>query len=141
VSTLVREYLEPKMRVANTLGHTLRLIPYNNGVFEAGISDPDNLNIGEDEVRKYTAYVQKKPKYNHIEMNIKIVTSLCIEVLKDAPEWKMERERMAYTRQLQNSGVWVRILEKKSTQYQPALVLIGADPNDDRKEIKSELLK
>ena len=30
---------------------------------------------------------------------------------------------------------------KKSTQYQPALVLIGADPNDDRKEIKRELLK
>jgi len=69
------------------------------------------------------------------------VTSLRIEVLKDAPEWKMTRERMAYTRQLQNSGVWVRIVDKKSTQYQPALVLIGADPNDDRKAIKKELLK
>ena len=35
VSTLVREYLEPIMRVANTLGHMLRLIPYTNVVFEA----------------------------------------------------------------------------------------------------------
>ena len=110
-------------------------------MFEAGISDPDNLNIGEDKVRKYTGYVRKKPKYNHIEMNIKIMTSLCIKVLKDAPEWKMKRERMAYTRQLQNSGVWMRIVDKKSTQYQPSLVLIGADPNDDRKAIKKELLK
>ena len=32
-------------------------------------------------------------------------------------------------------------MDKRNTQFQPALVLIGADPNDDRMEIKNELLK
>ena len=32
-------------------------------------------------------------------------------------------------------------MDKRNTQVQPALVLIGADPNNNRMEIKNELLK
>ena len=35
----------------------------------------------------------------------------------------------------------MRIMDKRNTQFQPALVLVGADLNNHRAEIKRELLK
>ena len=35
----------------------------------------------------------------------------------------------------------MRITDKRSTQFQPALVLVGSDQKNDREEIKCELLK
>ena len=45
-------------------------------------------------------------------------------------------EREAHIRYLKIKKKWVRIMDKRNTQFQPALVVIGADPNDDRMEIK-----
>ena len=70
-------------------------------------------------------------------MKIKIVTSLKMEFLKDAAEWRLLREREAHSRYLKLNKIWVRIMDKRNTQFQPALLLIGADPNDDRMEIKN----
>ena len=72
--------------VTGKLGQTLRLIPYVNGVFEAGISEVERLELNEDNEWKYIRFAKRKPKYNHIEMKIKIVTSLRMRLLKDASE-------------------------------------------------------
>ena len=87
--TLLQEYLEPLFAVTGKLGHTFRLIPYVNGVFEAGISEVEKLEMNEEDERKYIGFAKRKPKYNHIEMKIKIVTSLKMEFLRDASEWRM----------------------------------------------------
>ena len=73
------------------MGHTLRLIPYTNGVFEVGINEVENLELSEDDERKYIGFAKRKPKYNHIEMKIKIITSLKMELLKDSAEWRLSR--------------------------------------------------
>ena len=41
---------------------------------------------------------------------------------------------------LKQARIWARIFNKKSIEYLPAIVLVGSDPSDDRKEIKKELL-
>ena len=74
--TLLRKYLEPLFAVKGKLGHTLRLIPYANGVFEAGISDVERLDLSNEDEQKYIKFAKRKPKYNHIEMKIKIIKSL-----------------------------------------------------------------
>ena len=129
---LLKEYLEPLLSVTGKLGHTLRLIPYVNGVFETGISEVEKLELNEEDERKYIGFAKRKPKYNHIEMKIKIITSLKMEFLRNAAEWRLLREIEAYSRYLKLNKIWVRIMDKRNTQFQPALVLIGADPNDDR---------
>ena len=42
---------------------------------------------------------------------------------------------------LKQARIWARIVNKKSIEYLPAIVLVGVDPSDDRKEIKKELLQ
>ena len=64
-----------------------------------------------------------------------------MEFLRDATEWRLSREREAHSRYLKLKNIWVRIIHKRNTQFQPALVVIGADPNDDKVEIKKELIK
>ena len=39
----------------------------------------ENLNLSEDDEQKYIGFAKRKPKYNHIEMKIKIITSLKME--------------------------------------------------------------
>ena len=51
-TTLLKEYLEPIFTVTGKLGHTLRLIPYVNGVFESGISEVEKLELSEEDERK-----------------------------------------------------------------------------------------
>ena len=92
--------------------------------------------MSEDDERKYVGFAKRKPKYNHIEMKIKIITSLKMEFLRYATEWRLSREREAQSRYLKHNKIWVRIMDKRNTQFQPALVVVGADPNDDRMEIK-----
>ena len=99
-STLLKEYLEPLFAVTGKLGHTLQLIPYVNGVFEAGINEAENLDLSEDDEWKYIVFAKRKPKYNHIEMKVKIITSLKMEFLKDAAEWRRSREREVHSRYL-----------------------------------------
>ena len=48
----------------------------------------------------------------------------------------MTREREQNIKLLKQARIWARIVNKKSIEYLPALVLVGADPSDDRKEIK-----
>ena len=99
-TTLLKEYLDPLFAVTGKLGHKLRLIPYANGVFEGGINDAEYLNLNEDDERKYIGFAKRKPKYNHIEMKIKIITSLKMEFLKDTAEWRLSREREVHSRYL-----------------------------------------
>ena len=54
---------------------------------------------------------------------------------------RVARERAMHLRNMLESKIWAQILDKKSIQHLPAVVLIGADPNDDRDEIKKEILK
>ena len=64
-----------------------------------------------------------------------------MEFLKDTAEWRLSREREVHSRYLKQNNIWVRILDKRNIPFQPALAVIGADPNDDRMEIKSEILR
>ena len=98
--TLLKEYLDPLFAVTGKLGHTLRLIPYINGVLEVGINEVENLDLSEDDERKYIGFAKRKPKYNHIEMKVKIITSLKMDFLKDAAEWRLSREREVHSRYL-----------------------------------------
>ena len=50
--TLLREYLKPLFVVTGKLGHTLRLITYANGVFEAGISDVERIYLSDEDEQK-----------------------------------------------------------------------------------------
>ena len=54
--------------------------------------------MSKDDERKYIGFAKRKPKYNHIEMKIKIITSLKMEFLKDAAEWRLSREREVHSR-------------------------------------------
>ena len=42
---------------------------------------------------------------------------------------------------MRETKIWAQILHKRFIPYLLAVMLIGADPNDDREDIKSELLK
>ena len=74
-------------------------------------------------------------------MKVKIITSLKMEFLKDAAEWRLSREREVHSRYLKQNNIWVRIMDKRNIPFQPALAVIGANPNDDRMEIKNEILR
>ena len=112
---LLREYLELLFAVTGKLEHTFWLIPYVNGVFEAGVSKVSKLELNEEDERKYIGFAKRKPKYNHIEMKIKIVTSLKMEFLKETAEWRFSRERKAHSRYLKLNKIWDRIIDKKHT--------------------------
>ena len=114
------------------LGHTLRLIPYANGVFENGINELSKLDLNEEDEQKYIGFAKRKPKFNHVEIKIKVISSLRFESLKDGGFWRLQKEREIHMRYLRNNGIWVKIVEKRNNQLQPATMLIGADPNDDR---------
>ena len=60
-TTLLKEYLDPLFAVTGKLGHTLWLIPYANGVFEFGINEVENLNLSEDDQRKYIGFAKRNP--------------------------------------------------------------------------------
>ena len=53
----------------------------------------------------------------------------------------MAKEKAMRLRHMWESKIWAQILEKKSIQHLQAVALIGADPNDNRDEIKKEILK
>ena len=42
---------------------------------------------------------------------------------------------------VRQARLWVKKVNKKSIEYLPAIVLVGADPSDNKKEIKKELLR
>ena len=73
--TLLREYAETLFGIVDKMGHTIHLIPYLGGTFEHGISDMAKLELK----KKYIGSVVRKPKFNHIEIKIRIVTSLKLE--------------------------------------------------------------
>ena len=53
----------------------------------------------------------------------------------------MTREREQHIKLLKQAIIWDRIVNKKSIEYLPEIVLVSADPSHDRKEIKKELLQ
>ena len=69
--------------IVDKMGHTIRLIPYVDGIFATGISESSKLALSKEEERRYIYHIQRKPKLNHVAMKIKIVTSLKLEFLKD----------------------------------------------------------
>ena len=73
------------------MGHTIRLIPYLGCKFEHGISDMAKLELKEEEEKKYIGSVVRKPKFNHIEIKIRIVTSLKLEKLREPGDWRVTR--------------------------------------------------
>ena len=95
----------------------------------------------EQEERIYIRSLGRKPQFNHVKMKIRIVTSLRLEVFKEVGDWRFAKERAIHLRNMRESKIWAQILGKRSIQYLPAVVLIGADPNDDREVIKREILK
>ena len=123
------------------MGHTIRRITYANGVFEHGIDEPSKLDLNEEDEWKYIVFARIKPKFNHMEINIKVISSMRMESFKDGGDWRVPKEREIHTRYLRNNRIWAMFLEKRKTQFHHAVMLIGADPNDDRKEIKKELFK
>ena len=63
-----------------------------------------------------------------------------MEKLREPRNWRVTREREQHIKLLKQARIWARIVNNKSIEYLPAIVLVGADPSDDRKEIKKELL-
>ena len=45
------------------------------------------------------------------------------------------------TKFLKQTRLWDKKNDKRSIEYLPAIVLVGADPSNNRREIKKELLK
>ena len=66
---------------------------------------------------------------------------LKLEKLREPGDWRVTREREQHIKLLKQARIWARIVNKKSIGYLPAIVLVGADPSDDRKELKKELLQ
>ena len=99
------------------MGNTLRLIPYVNRVFEAGIIEVKKLELSEKDEKKYIGLAKRKPKYNHIEMKIKIITSLKMEFLRDETEWRLSREREGHSRYLKINNIWVKIWTKVTHSF------------------------
>ena len=64
-----------------------------------------------------------------------------MEKSRDPRDWRVTREREQHIKLLKQARIWAKIVNKKSIEYLPAIVLVGADPSDDRKEIKKELLQ
>ena len=77
--TLLREYMEVLVKVIDPMGHTIRLVSYNNGEFATGISDASSIALIEEEDRIYIDRPERKPKFNHVTMKIIIVLSLKLE--------------------------------------------------------------
>ena len=73
------------------MGHTIRLIPYVGGTFDYGISDMAKLDLREEEEKKYIGSVVRKPRFNHIEIKIRIITSLKLEKLREPGDWRVTR--------------------------------------------------
>ena len=139
--TLVREYMEALIRVIDSMGHTICLIPYEKGDFETGISDASCMALLEQEEGIYIKDLGRKPQFNHITVKVKIVTSLKLEVLKEPGDWRFAKERAIHLINMWETKIWAQILHKRFIPYLSAVMLIGADPNDDREDIKKELLK
>ena len=139
--TLLREYAETLFSIVDKMGHTIHLIPYVEGTFEYEISDMAKLDLKEEEEKKYIGSVVRKPRFNHIEIKIRIVTLLKLEKLREPGDWRVTREREQHIKLLKQARIWAKIVNKKSIEYLPAIVLVGADPSDDRKELKKEVLQ
>ena len=91
--TLLREYMEALIRIVDPMGHTIRLIPYVNGDFATGIYDASGMASLLEEEKNYIYHTERKPKFNHVKMKIRIVTSLKLELLRDPGDMRMARER------------------------------------------------
>ena len=75
---LVQEYMEALIKVIDSMDHTIRLIPYENGEFETGISDASSMALTEQEERTYIRSLGRKPQFNHVTIKIRIVKSLIL---------------------------------------------------------------
>ena len=123
------------------MGHTIGLVPYINGEFVTGISDASSMSLMEEEEKIYIYWPERKPNFYHATMTIEIVTSLKLELLRDPGDMRVVREREMRIRQMRESKIWAQILGKKSIQHLPAIVQIGADQNDNKDDVKKEILK
>ena len=86
--------------------------------------------------KKYIYQPARKPKFSHLTMKIRIVTSLKLEILRDPGDIRVAKERAVHNRQMRESKIWVQILGKRTIQHLLAIVLIGPDPNDNKEDIK-----
>ena len=57
---LVWEYNKALIKVVDSMDHTIRLIPYENGEFEMGISDASSMALTEQEERIYKQSPERK---------------------------------------------------------------------------------
>ena len=68
----MREYAEKLFGIVDKMGHTIHLVPFVGGTFEHGISDLASLALTEEEEKIYIGSVVSKPKFNHIEIKIRM---------------------------------------------------------------------
>ena len=61
--------------------------------------------------------------------------------MREPGDWRVTREKEQHIKLLKEARIWARIVNKKSIEYLPAIVLVGADPSDDRKELKRRYSK
>ena len=80
--TLLREYTKALVKIVDPMGHTVRLVTYSNGEFATGILDASSMALTEEE-KIYIYRPERKPKFNHLAMKIRIVTSLKLKLLRD----------------------------------------------------------
>ena len=99
------------------------------------------MALTKEEERIYIENPERKTQFNHVTIKIRIVTLLKLEQLKESGDMRVEREREMHLRHMWESEIWAQILEKESIQHLPAVVLIVANPNDSRDEIKKVILK
>ena len=59
-----------------------------------------------------------------------------LEKLREPGDWRVSRERDLHTKMLKQARLWVKIVSNKSIDYLPEIVLVGADPSNDREKIK-----
>ena len=48
-------------------------------------------------------FAKRKPKFNHVEIKIKVMSSLRMESLKDGGDWRLPKKREIHTSYLWNN--------------------------------------
>ena len=101
------------IKVIDSMGHTICLVPYEKGNFETGILDASCMALTEQEERIYIKDLGRKPQFNHITVKVRIVTSLKLEVLKEPGDWRFAKEQAIHLSNMRETKIWAQILNKR----------------------------
>ena len=65
----------------------------------------EKLELKEEKEKKYIGSVVRKPRFNHIEIKIRILTSLKLEKLREPMDWRVTREREQHIKLLKQARI------------------------------------